>query len=380
MSEKLLGWIYHWDGTYLWCYDEKICTLSRTDINTMNVICAISPVQILKGEWYEVGNLIGWGDKLIIIPQNIEKEWVIYDKQNGHIEYGIFCSEKQLSVAGAVLRNNLILFPASVSDPILVIDLQKREIIKKISLQDYGLVPEHDMVILDTKLDKGDICFLIRNSCYYGRINDTEFQLTRIQAGVKLECADFYGDTGWAVDHGGKVLYQFDKAGNLLGELSINVGTEFGRIAVENKKIFLLPVNQSQLWAFDVDKNQIKEIDVQQKETSFSILETFGSAGYWGYVKNGQNMWFLPWRYPLQILNIDTLICSQADFLYTDNFSKKEYVEYREYVQRLKRPIYYETASDKTIEKYLALVKEKNFTLGKTDEEYFGKKIWKKFK
>lgn len=376
MRKRLVGWLYHWDGEYLWCYDEKICALSRININTMDVICMVSPMHILKDKWYEAGNLIGWDNKIIIVPLEIGNEWVIYDKQNGNVEYDIFCTETYQSMAGNVIGNNFIILPSDVNHPVLSIDLQRREVIKKIDLQNFGLVPESSMIILDAKTVEGSIYFLIKNSRFYGKIDNKDFQLVRIQGEGALECADFYKDIGWAVDRKGSFLYQFDKEGNLIREFPINADLEPGRIAAENKSVFLLPVNQQQIKVFDVDKNQIKSIDVQQEKGDLSILETFGSAGYWEYMKKGQEMWLLPWRYSLQVVNMSTFICSQKEFLYMDDFSVKEYTKYYRYVRKLRKPLYYEK---KDLEKYLSLVlmRENDFISEQENETYYGKKIWK---
>lgn len=375
MRKRLIGWLYHWDGEYLWCYDEKICALSRININTLDVVCMVSPMEILKNGWYKAGNLVGWGDKIMIVPLEIGKKWVIYDKQNGNVEHDFFCTESYQSIAGNVIGDNFIVLPCDVYNPVLSIDLHKRKVVKKFDLRKFGLVAVDNMIILDAKVVEGNLFFLIKNSCFYGRVNNKEFQLIQIQGERVLECADFFESINWAVDRHGKVLYQFDKEGNILRELFVNAETEVGRIAVENKFVFLLPAAQHQIKVFDTDRNQMDNINKREETETLSIIETFGSVGYWEYFKKDRDLWFLPWRYSLQVVNLSTFTCSAKEILYADDFSEKMYTEYYRYVRKVKRFFYYE---NKNLEKYLALdlIKEKEFILVQESEKYFGKKIW----
>ena len=191
MRKSLIGWLYHWDGEYLWCYDEKICALSRININTLDVVCMVSPMEILKNGWYKAGNLVGWGDKIMIVPLEIGKKWVIYDKQNGNVEHDFFCTESYQSIAGNVIGDNFIVLPSDVYNPVLSINLHKRKVVKKFDLRKFGLVAVDNMIILDAKVVEGNLFFLIKNSCFYGRVNNKEFQLIQIQGERVLECADF---------------------------------------------------------------------------------------------------------------------------------------------------------------------------------------------
>lgn len=381
MRKQIIGRVFCQDGEYLWCYDEIIGALSRINTETMEADCIVSPMQIFKEEAYEVGQLILWKDAIIIVPIEIGKNWIIYKKETGQLSYSKFSSENFKSETSYLNGDKLTLIPVSIKEPIVVIDLLERMIVKKVSFPDIGSDLESFMEIYDLKIDQRDVCFLIRNSFFYGRFSEKEeLKLIRIQSDESLACADFSMGAGWAVNGTGSRLYHFDKEGNLLKSISINEKNKFGMMILEERKIFLLPVKGTGLKVFDIDNECMIRIDMQTEKVPICFQEMFCFPDYWYYLKKNDFIWILPLKYPLQIINVETLECKSKSLEYSNDFSLRMYREYHEYAQRKKSFIFQENSLMSSFGRYLELVKQGDTVLSKGDKMTYGKKIWRLFK
>lgn len=380
MKEQLKSWVFYQDGEYLWCYDEIISALSRVDMNSLQVECIVSPMQLLVNGQYQVGNLLGWKDHIIIIPVEISRKWALYNKQDGEIEYDFFCSENY-RVAEVILSGNmLVLFPISVKGSILVVDLLKRTVVRRFNLPDLNFSSEKDMEIWSVKVEQDSIYFLIQNSFFYGRLDAQGIQVIEINVNEPLACADFNRDTGWAISSSGKHLYHFDYEGKQLEKYLVGSKTEYTKMVIENNRIFLLPVDKSEIIVFEIDSKHFKKIGGQQESIACGFLELLNMPSYWGYIKKHNNIWFLPLKYSLEIVDLETLVCNQRKIEYSEDFSKKLYWDYCKFARMYKEFVYRENLSNSGLENYLDFIKKSNLSSGKDGELTDGKNIWEKFR
>lgn len=346
-------------------------------METLQVECIASPMQILADEGYEVRKLINWKNKIIILPVQIGKRWVIYDKLKKEIKYEKFCSDCY-RVAEAVLSEDiLILFSLSINNPIIVIDIQKRRIIQKIDFSISALGSDEGMGVWSAKVNRDGIYFFIQNSFFFGCLNQNGLSLIQIKVNEPLACADFCEDAGWAVTCCGKYLYHFDKEGNVLGKYLAEQGIAFTRIIAENKKIFLFPLVEGEIRVFDVENELFKKIGTLHKNKVSGYLEFSNLPAYWGYVKKNLKMWFLPLKYPFQIIDLDTLTWEEKVLEYTDGFSEDKYEAYCRYVRNIKGFIFSENSSNRKLKKYFELVDRNSVLLTQRGEETNGDIIWK---
>ena len=77
MREKLVSRVCCQDGEFLWCYDDAAGALTRINIETLEIECMLSPMQLIMESDDEIGNLISWKDKIILLPSKIGKKWVL---------------------------------------------------------------------------------------------------------------------------------------------------------------------------------------------------------------------------------------------------------------------------------------------------------------
>ena len=354
MNKDLITSISCLDNEILWCYDEIICALSKVNIKTLQVKCVLSPQYIFREQYYEMRKIIVWKDKVIIIPKEIDKKWIIYDKLSKKVEYYNFCIENFEITDVLLIKDNLFFIPISVNGLIVIFDLVKREVIKKIEFPMNDFLKEG--YIWNAKIEGEDICFLIHDSFFYGRLNNDNLSMIKVETLNPLSCADFYMGMGWAIDNSNKYLYSFNKEGRILHTYSIEAGIYFAKIIVKNKYIYLLPFNKNGIWLFDMKGKLIKIIG--EEIIDFRLLETFNSPDYWEYMEVDKCIWFLPLKHSLQVVNTNTLMEFKRFFKYSKEFSENLYQEYYKYIKKIRiiNSYFHENLINATLIKYIELI------------------------
>lgn len=376
MREKLVSRVCCQDGEFLWCYDDAAGALTRINIETLEIECMLSPMQLIMESDDEIGNLISWKDKIILLPSKIGKKWVFYNKREKQVEYKVLCMEHHKSAAAILNGDKLIVIPIFINDPIIVIDLIKEKAIKRVFLSKPKGLHEVGMGIYNAKEEQGDICFLIENSCFFGRIRDDQARLIKIDVKETLLCADFCEGIGWAVDRNGK-LYKFDREGEILETHSLYSNTMYTRIAVYSDKIFMLPVGESQIEVFNIEKKDMIKIEMQQRKEPVGVWEVFQYPDYWKCVKVNTFIWLMPLKYPLLIINLATLECKQRELEYTNDFSKDKYREYHAYVRKMRKTLFYENSFNESLERFLKVVNTGDYLTREKEEIVYGRYTWK---
>lgn len=322
MKRKLITYVSCKSGEELWCLDEQIYALCKIDVDNMQAECKISPMEILEEGISEVRKLISWGDKILLLPAQLDQRWGVYDKITGDLQYENFCKEGYQLGQAVLSGDRLIVVPIFATDPVAIISLNEKKIIARQYLQTPYFIPNKKMEIWQIREGYGKIRFLIRGTCFYGQIKEEEVELVRVHAPEPLECADFYENEVWAVNGCGNCLYHFDEEGNLLESIPIELKTEVTKMLAKSRYIFLLSV-EDRIWIFDKNSRQIKQ-DCTEMEENVSILPPLSSEpAYWDYAESEHEIWFLPVLYPLQIMDADTLLCQQKVITYADSFSEE---------------------------------------------------------
>jgi hypothetical protein len=378
MKRKLISCASYLDETYIWCYDEVICALSRIHIKTFQVECIIPPTQILVDEDYEVRKIIGWNNKIIILPVHINKKWIVYDKLSEGVECFNFCTDSYRYSEAILFGDRVVLLPNSINNPIIVADLLEKKIVKRINIPTSEIIVKDGMEIWDAKVEGNNIYFLIRNSFFYGKLNENGIELVRINVPKNLFCADFYEDKGWAVDIEGKYLYKFNKKGVLLENYYLENRVQISRIVVEKKYIFLLPMDGSEIRIIGVNGQLVKKIALGEQNIALEFWKIFKLPAYWGYIKNSFEIWILPLKYPMKIIDMNTLKSKKKNFEYTETFSENMYWKYYEYSMRRKMNFtFYENSSNIFLKRYIEVIEGNNLEINKKEKFKDAKKIWK---
>ena len=388
MGRRLITSISCQSGTELWCFDQQICALVRINMESLQAEAIVPPMKIIEDEDYVVEKLIGWKEKILILPAQLNRRWVIYDKNSGNLEYVNFCNENHRPAATVLIEDRLILLPVCVKDPIIILDLPERKIIARHCFEDSCLFPAYGietgevhvdhaygMEIWEARVEHGNIFFLIRGTSYYGKIRDEKICLVKIHTPELLWCADFCENNIWAMGSYGKYLYQFDEKGNLLRKFLTDLQTEIARILV-GVHIFLIPLEKNKIWVFDRSDEQVKNIDIEMKENNRIFPPFPGNVEYWDYVEVKHAIWFLPLRNPLLVIDADTGKSQQKEITYENGFSSDKYWKYCNYVREKRKfsSFFYED-NDGELEQYMELI-QRNTDKRKEERVYCGEIIW----
>lgn len=376
MKERLFSCVSYLDGDFLWCYDEIICTLNQVNLKTLQVDSIISSNQILIDGGYEVRKIVGWKDKIIVIPVEINKKWIFFDKIEKKVEYKKICTKYNRSVEAILDGDQLFLLPVSVCHPIVVVDLNTGEVSESIYLFNSDFRKKNEMEIWKAKLNKKDSCFFIQNSFFFGILKKNRIQLIKIKISELLACADFDDDFGWGVDINGKYLIKFDREGNLVKRFFLESGITFARIIVTKKYIFLLPYVKNKITVFDIVEEKKEKVEVDNKDT-FQYLELLNLPSYWDSVEIDNKLLFLPINNSLLIIDLKTLICEEKTLEYSEMFSEKLYWSYYKNVRKVRRKyMFYENGLNVTTQKYIQAIKQNS--LYSSDKNWIcGKEVWK---
>lgn len=376
MKRKLVTCVSCQSGEQLWCFDEQLCALCKINKENLQAECVVSPMEVLEDETYEVRKLIAWRDKILILPVQLNQQWVIYDINTGKLEYGNFCTENHRSGASVLMGDRLVLLPVCIENPLIFIDLQEKEIIDRQYLRDPYLISKEGMEIWEASVNQGKVYFLIRGTSYYGEIEDGKVRLVSIQAPEPLWCADFCERGGWAVGSKGNYLYQFDEKGNLVDSFSVQLKTEIVRILMKQNKVFLILTEGKGIWMFDKDSGKVRKIDMAREEEKATFPPFSGILDYWDYVETQNRICFLPLRHPMQVIDVETGRDQQKVITYSDDFSKRDYWSYCNYVRKIRWqcPFFNETL-DGDFGNYLELI-QGDISISKEKEKLYGEKIW----
>lgn len=145
---------------------------------------------------------------------------------------------------------------------------------------------------------------------------------------------DFYADEFWVLPMYGDKIYQIDENGAIIDQVklicngNVFLASEFIRIVVQEKYLFLLSYQRQGIYVYDKIKKGIVIIG----DKNCLLPETYrtNSVGYWGYYILDNNICFLPWQYKGLEVNLDTLEYKYRDMPYPASWTDKEY-KYRYY-------------------------------------------------
>lgn len=377
MKEKLISCVSYLDGDILWCYDEIICTLNQLNLKSLQVDPVISSYQLLVDGGYEVRKIIGWKEKIIIIPVETNKRWIFFDKIKRKVEYKKICTKCIRSVEAILDGDQLFLLPVSAYDPVIVVDLSIEEISKIVYLFDSENRKKDKIEIWKAKLNKKDSCFFIQNSFFYGIIKRKRIQLIKIKIPDLLACVDFDDDFGWGIDINGKYLFKFDREGNLVRKYILESGILFAGIIVTKKYIFLIPYVKNEITIFNITEEKKEKIKVNNDDPFFKHLELLNLPSYWDSVKNSNKLFFLPIKNNLLIIDLNTLSFEEKSLEYSEMFSEKLYWDYYNNVRKIRSKYeFYENGLNVTIKNYIQSIKHSSlYSLDRT--RICGNEIWK---
>lgn len=342
MAEKLCVCAACHNRDAVWWCDVIIGGLHCANKKTREIRCVVSPMQMYREGYFSVRKLIDWHDKILILPTDLEKTWIVYDIAAEEISYFHPVSFHYVSEESVVIGSGLVCIPFFSNKPVLVIDLDTMQCIDKIDIWQKGKKPENIFEIWSASVAETGISFLLRNSAYWCSIKGGKAQIVTLEIPEPVSCADLCGSDGWALGMKGKTLYKFDGNGKCRAEIPIKLQTEFVRLIATQRYIFLLPQEGSGLYVYDQYMQRFEIMNSGLTENEHLIPDQLYVCSYWDYIIEGKSIQFMPCKYPHLIVDLETLECRQKEPGYPEGFSKKCYWNYYLWIQELRKKVFWE--------------------------------------
>lgn len=312
------------DNDAIWIIDELIYGLYSIDKKTYEVKCVIDSWNLFRYGKFKPDTLICWKeDYIVIIPLEIDKKWVIYNKTNGRIEYKTVVSTKCLSSLAGIYKptNQGFFCPVCAKDPVLVIDFERLIGVEVISNWCEKKIADNSDTIRGGIYDGKSIFFPLLNTKILVRVccQNKNVELLRIDIPENILDISVFNGEFWVLPENGNMIYQIDENGMVMDNVRLTdfqknlFASEFARIVNQENNIFLLPYHQQSVCVYNKIKKKMITID---GERIFLNNDKINYSMYWGYYIEDHEICFLPWMNKCLCVDLETLSYKNRNILY----------------------------------------------------------------
>lgn len=380
------------DGELLWAIDDAISGLYLIDQRTFETKCVIGCRELYPNGRFIIQSLMKWKeDYIVIIPREINRKWIFYNKVTGKTEYRKIIERKCQEILLAVDegRKQIYFFPLYVYDPIIIVDLDTltcSQIIENWSEKEFNKEQRSSGLTAWKGAYDGQYVFfpikntkiLVRMDCYTRNV-----KLLELDVSENLVDVDFFGGELWILPMSGNQLYQADQNGRIVNTAKLSVrNTEdslpaFARIVVQKRVLFLLPCYRKGIYVYDKLEGNThiipKQSTILEKEKEIHLR-------YWEFYVWNHQICFLPFRDQCLEINLDTLVYRKQELDYPSVWSAEEKTEkiILSHVSESDTVIRETDGCDQEI--FLKYIRDKADKEELSSAGYAGKKIWNMLK
>lgn len=382
MSEEFVGrfGISYKDGKIIYVYDEITHGLYKFTFEQRQVMLVLSPYNIHRNTSDRIQGISKIGNELILIPSHLNSEWVFYDVKKSRIRYASPVSDK-VSISDAItIKRNLFLIPSDIYNPIILISLDNMRQVKKF---DNWYIQNTEKIKIGVSIwgahSLGNqIVFPIINSNCIGYLNTEKANTISLNVECQILSASMSENRIWVLPTSGEYIY----AANFKGEITDTVNlfetnhpvlaSDFIRIVVIDRSVFLFPVYRKNIFVYQIDEKKLVEIKTKVRPLWGSLFAQ-DLIPFWNFIIENKRLHLLPCDYQYETINISSLKSDNYSLYYKDNIS--EYWRLIEY--KWKDQIFRE--KEDNIEQFLLFLMHFQSNYGKKQEEKIGKQIWTQF-
>ncbi len=319
------------DQDALWVIDEIIYGLYSINKTTFEVKCIIDSKRLFRyGNFKPYGLFIWKEEYIVIIPVELHKKWVIYNKITGQIEYKKVMEEKYKGVFIGIdeAAEQAYFCPVTRDDPITVIDLKTFRCIQALKFLSTNVFDGSYTVPWKGISSEKYILFPVRGTRYIVRLNYGSDQVKFIESDITEGIADigFYFGELWVLPMEGEKIYKLDEEGKKIAcvELTINYqnisASEIALIVVQKNYVFLLPYHQHTIFVYD--KSKRKMIKIAEEGYTLPVTLKTKSMVYWAYYIENNKICFLPFQNKFLQVDLDRLSYEQKDLCYPQEIKR----------------------------------------------------------
>ncbi len=321
------------DQELLWAIDDVVSGLYSIDQKTLETKCVIDCQKLFPYGKFEILSLFKWKeDYIVLVPLEIDKSWILYNKVTGRTEYRKVIEKKcqEILIAVDQERNQLYFFPLHIQDPILIVDLNTLTYLNTIDNWSVGVSRDCYETAWKGAYNDRYMFFPIKNTRILVRMDceTRKVNLLELDISEGLIYADYAFGELWVLPMKGNRLYQIDEDGRIVNTVELLVENaadslpDFARIVVQKRYLFLLPCYRKGIYVYD--KLEGKTHIIVEKHPVLEKKDKEIYLRYWEYYVKGSQICFLPFKDNYMEIDLDTLAYKEKELSYPNIWSNKE--------------------------------------------------------
>lgn len=306
------------DGQFIWTDDIIIGGIYTIDKFTFDVKCVIDPAQMFKYGKFIVISIFQWKNYIIVVPDALDKSWILYDKINDTVHYKRICTFKWRSSGLYFAGENMYLTPVKADDPIVVISSEKLSFVHLV--KDWwkkGVADDnHPLEIwnLAGVTSENTLYFYIYNTKYIVEVNKKNAVLHFIEHIPYGIVSISYSDGEiWVLPKKGNYIYVLNEKSLELHTIHLTSAKQeisagyFSRIIAAERYVFMLPRSDSKIYVYDKQEECIKIIGIEDKKIK-NLFPILCGETYWESCFETNKVYFMPLMNQLIIIDMETLM------------------------------------------------------------------------
>lgn len=375
------------DSNQVWIIDDIIGGLYVIDLETLKTKCIVNSWQLFQYGKFEPQSIITWKDEyILIIPREINRHWVFYNKITKKIEYRKIIEEeyKEILIAIDQDRKQFYFCPMCIDDPILIIDFDTLICSQVIANWNNKALCSSDVIAWKGAYNGKYVFFSIKNTKILVRINceTHRVELLELNISEKIIDIDYAFEELWILPVSGNKVYQIDENGKIVNIVKLLMdGSEdsipnFIRIIVQKKYLFFFPCYESGIYVYEKSKKNIQilaneDLNLKKKSENHNVK-------YWAYYIKDNQLNILPLLDKFIEVDLDTLKYKKKDLLYPTLWPDKEnmWKSIWNHVFGTNRLLV--EVDSYALESFFDYILYKLNNLDVSKVEYIGEKIWMK--
>ncbi len=374
------------DDEFIFSHDEGIGGLYSINKSTLEIKNILTPYQIFKYGKFEVKSIFQWNEKVIIVPCELYKDWIIYSKVSKKVQYRkIIKALKKTS--GIYLMGEIgFLLPVTKEDSIFIINLNTLTVIKEIMDWSRDLLKESE-----TPFSVWPLAGLVIGSELYFNIFDTKYLLKLTEKSLKkyildipfgIRSMDCSNNEIWVLPADGECIYLIDKNGKVLETVFLGKDkhqfstSDYIKIISTEKYLFLLPFHKMKICIYDKRNKNI--VSMIPKNTNLKNIYPLrcNPASYWEYFIEKEKLFLMPLENKCLIINLNSLEWEVKNIFLPSYISQYGLQFWYEWSQLFVNLSLYIEVRSKALNIYCEII-ECECDLFRKNKEHIGRVIWK---
>lgn len=373
------------DQGLIWAIDDVIGGLYAINQKTLETECVIDCQKLFPCGKVSVLSLFKWREKyIVIVPQEINRKWIIYNKITGEIEYKKVTERKcqEILLATDHEKKYLYFLPIYTYDPILIVDLNTLTCLQKIEGWSRGVAGNCTKTGWKGINSGQYIFFTIINTKILVRMNceTRKIDLLKLDISENLIDVDYaYGEL-WILPVKGDQIYQIDENGMVVRNARLFVRDDksvlpnFARIVAQKRYLFLFPFYRKGIYVYDKWKEIMHIISEEN-----SVLEKEDkqiSLRYWEYYIRDNCICFLPFRENYVEIDLNTLAYKEEKILYPNIWSNEEKIRNCIWNHIYAKDIFIRESDECGMKTFLEYIYYEINTKRLSKNSYISKSVW----